>query len=77
MSQPQPGPYPYYPPQNQQHSHDRFIVAIIIGIVVTAIVVGGIAYGVGFGVGSLARTASTSSLQQQAFTYTWNREYRT
>jgi hypothetical protein len=67
MSQPQPVPYPYYPPQPPTHNHDKFIAAIIIAVVVTAIVSGGI----GFGVGSLGRALS-SSTQPQATQFTFS-----
>jgi hypothetical protein len=68
MSQPQPAPYPYYPPQSP-HNHDKFIAAIIIGVVVTAVIAGGI----GYGLGSVSRTLTLGTSpqpQQQAFTFT-------
>jgi hypothetical protein len=67
MSQPQPAPYPYYPPQPPAHNHDKFIAAIIIAVVVTAVVAGGI----GYGLGSLGNPTGTSPQPQSTqFTYT-------
>ncbi len=65
MTQPQPGPPPYYTPPVQPHSHEKYLLAIAaVGVI--AVIVGA---AIGYGLGSVASPLGTSSLQQQ-FTFT-------